>query len=55
VLENKLINNGAELIIGYLDESVQEDSDKYGIISKSKHLNDLLILAKCKLSMVFQE
>ncbi len=45
-LRKRLTNNGSQFTICYFDESVQDNSDKYGIMSINDHYQEISALAK---------
>jgi len=45
-LRKKLIKNGSQFIISYLDENVHDNDDKYGFMNMNDHLQDISTLAK---------
>lgn len=45
-LRKRLKDNGSKFIICYLDESVQDNNDKYGNVSIHDHYQEILALAK---------
>jgi hypothetical protein len=44
--KKRLLANGAKFIINYLDESVQSNSNKYGMVSENDHYDEIISLAK---------
>ena len=40
------VNNGSQFTISYFDESVQDDKDKYGMVSSNNNYKEVLELAK---------
>ena len=45
-LRKQLVNNGSQFTISYFDESVQDDKDKYGMVSSNNNYKEVLELAK---------
>jgi hypothetical protein len=46
ILREELTKNGASFIICFLDESVQDNKNKYGLISFDEHLREIITLSE---------